>query len=70
MGLDLGFEHSKGPKMHFFGFWYIKTACYTKKKKKKKKVKIISSVDNVSLPIMTANFDDGGVFFRFCLYKR
>ena len=33
-------------------------------------VKIISSVDYVSLPIMTANFNDGGVFFRFCLYKR
>ena len=30
---------------------------------------IISLVDYVSLPIMTANFDDGGVFFRFCLYK-
>ena len=53
-------------KMHFFGLWYIKTTCYARKEK----VKIISSVDNVSLPIMTANFDDGGVFFCFCLFKR
>ena len=30
---------------------------------------IISLVDYVSLTILTANFDDGGVFFRFCLYK-
>ena len=53
-------------KMHFFGLWYIKTTCYARKEK----VKIISSVDNVPLPIMTANFDDGGVFFFVFAYLR
>ena len=48
-------------KMHFFGLWYIKTTCYARKEK----VKIISSVDNVSLPIMTANFNDGHTGSKF-----
>ena len=38
--------------------------------REKKKVKIISSVDYVSLPIKTANFDDGGVFFSILPIKR
>ena len=64
VGLDLGFGHSTGPKMHFlvFGTW--------KQPAMREKNKIISSVDYVSLLIRTANFDVGGVFFLFCLYKR
>ena len=61
MGLNFDFGHSKVPKMPFFGFGTVKTACNVRRKK----VKIISLIDYVSLPIVTANFDPGGVFFLF-----
>ena len=32
-------------------------------------MKIISLVDYASLPIMTANFDDGGVFFDYAYIR-
>ena len=56
MGLNFDFGHSKVPKMPFFGFGAVKTACNAREKK----VEIISLIDYVSLPIVTANFDAGG----------
>ena len=59
MGLNFYFGHSKVPNMPFFGA--VKTACNAREKK----VKIISLIDYISLPIVTANFYDGGFYFLF-----